>query len=79
MDKTTPQFDHLIENEEYVHEEVTLYSSLEQSHEASETHTFDGQSDDQGTCEGSNVLAPKHDEIKMLGDPPLGVDMTYRK
>jgi hypothetical protein len=25
------------------------------------------------------VLAPRHDEIKMLGDLPLGVDMTSRK
>jgi hypothetical protein len=25
------------------------------------------------------VLAPRHDEIQMLGDLPLGVDMTSRK
>jgi hypothetical protein len=48
MERTTPQFDHLVGHEEYVHKEVTLDASLEQSHEASDTHTFDGQSDDQG-------------------------------
>jgi hypothetical protein len=58
-----------------VHKEVALVPSLEQSHEASDTHAFDGQSDDQG----SDVLAPRHDEIQMLGDLSLGVDMTSRK
>jgi hypothetical protein len=79
MERTTPQFDHLVGHEEYVHEEAALDASLEQSHEASDTHTSDGQSDDQGACEGSDVLAPRHDEIQMLGDLPLGVDMTSRK
>jgi hypothetical protein len=69
----------LVENDEYVHEEVALDASLEKSHEASETHASHGQSDDSGACEGFDMLAPRHDGIQMLGDLPLGVDMTNRK
>jgi hypothetical protein len=69
----------LVGHEEYVHEEVALDVSLDKSHEANDTHAFDGQSDDQDACEGSDVLAPRHDEIRTFGDLPLGVDMTSRK
>jgi hypothetical protein len=79
IERTTPQFDHLVEDEEYMHEEAALNTSFEQSHEPSDTHASHGQSDDQGACEGSDVLAPRHAGIWMLGDLPLGVDMTSRK
>jgi hypothetical protein len=75
MERTIPQFDHLVVHEEYVHKEATLDASLEQSHEANDTHTFDGQSDDRGL----DVLAPSQDEIRMLGDLPFGLEMTSKK
>jgi hypothetical protein len=75
MERTIPQFDHLVGHEEYVHKEAALDASLEQSHEANDTHTSNGQSDDHGL----DVLAPRQDEIQMLGDLPLGVDLTSKK
>jgi hypothetical protein len=75
IERTTPQFDHLVEHEEYVHEEVALDASVEQSYEASDTHTSDSQDDDQDAREGSYVLAPRHDEIQRLDDPLLDIDM----
>jgi hypothetical protein len=59
-----------------VYEDESLDASLEKSQDSC---TFDGQSDDQGACEGADVFAPRHDEIQRLDDLPLSYDMTTRK
>jgi hypothetical protein len=61
------------------HEEAGLDASFEQSREANDTNASHGQRDDQGVGEGSDVLALRHDGIRMLDDLSLGVDMTSRK
>jgi hypothetical protein len=67
---------HYDSDEKDVYEDAALDASLEQSQDSC---AFDGQSDDQGACEGADVFAPRHDEIQRLDDPPLGDDMTSRE
>jgi hypothetical protein len=43
-----------------VHEEAALETSFEHSHEPSDTHASHGQSDDQASCDCSDMLAPRH-------------------